>query len=202
MKKLTKTFALICCTIYVDFGADDTSKRHKHLCKLRITKFLWQVIDEEVASFWSFIITKQFSSTGNNFKTTSKNILRRNMCTTQTIQRCKNTCTRTHSAQTHILMPTAYPKSMPAKALIQPLPMTALPLGAFYVLTCGLGWAFISSCKSLHSLEMHWFTSMSAVAACPLCLKYSAGAGHFIRGKGVCAYTQHKWILSQATTNT
>jgi len=82
------------------------------------------------------------------------------------------------------------------------LPMTALPLGAFYVLTCGLGWAVISSCKSLHSLEMHWFTSMSAVAACPLCLKYSAGAGHFIRGRGVCAYTQHKWILSQATTNT
>ncbi len=51
--KPTEAFALIGGSIDEDFGTDDVAKGEKHLHQLRISKLLWQVVDEQVATFRS-----------------------------------------------------------------------------------------------------------------------------------------------------
>ena len=46
---LTEAFALVCCPIDVHLRADDVAEWHEHLSEFRITKFLRQVVDEQVA---------------------------------------------------------------------------------------------------------------------------------------------------------
>lgn len=49
----TKTFALICGPVNKDFAAYNVSEWQEHLHQLSISKLLWQVVNEEVASFRS-----------------------------------------------------------------------------------------------------------------------------------------------------
>jgi len=50
---LTEALALIGCTVNVDFGADDVAKRQEHLRQFAVAELLRQMIDEEVAAFWT-----------------------------------------------------------------------------------------------------------------------------------------------------
>ncbi len=47
---LTEALALIGRSVHVDLGADDVAEGHEHLSKLRITKLLRKMVDEEVAA--------------------------------------------------------------------------------------------------------------------------------------------------------
>lgn len=51
MNKLTETFTLICSSINEDFRTYHSSEGHKHLHQLSVTEFLWQMVDEQVATF-------------------------------------------------------------------------------------------------------------------------------------------------------
>lgn len=46
----TKTFALIGGAINEDLAANHVAKREKHLHQFSVSKFLWQVVNEEVAA--------------------------------------------------------------------------------------------------------------------------------------------------------
>jgi len=50
---LTKALALIGCTVNVDFGADNVAEWQKHLRQFGVAEFLRQMIDEEIATFWT-----------------------------------------------------------------------------------------------------------------------------------------------------
>jgi len=50
---LTEAFALIGCTVNVNFGADNVAKRQKHLRQFGVAELLRQMIDEEIATFWT-----------------------------------------------------------------------------------------------------------------------------------------------------
>lgn len=50
---LTETFALVRGPVDKHFRTDDVPEREEHLHEFRVTKLLRQVIDEQVASFWS-----------------------------------------------------------------------------------------------------------------------------------------------------
>lgn len=50
---LTETFTLVGGSVDEYFGANDVTKRQKHLHELRVTELLRQVVDEEIAAFWS-----------------------------------------------------------------------------------------------------------------------------------------------------
>lgn len=54
---LTEALALVSGAVNIDFGRDDTTKGHEHLRQLGVPEFLWQVIDEEVASVWALLLT-------------------------------------------------------------------------------------------------------------------------------------------------
>lgn len=55
-KTLTKALAQIGLFVNKDFGRDHISKRHKHLQKILVPKLLWQVVDEQIGTFWSYSI--------------------------------------------------------------------------------------------------------------------------------------------------
>lgn len=46
---LTETLALISSAVNEDFAANNVSKREEHLHQFRVSEFLRQVVDEEVA---------------------------------------------------------------------------------------------------------------------------------------------------------
>ena len=52
---LTKALALTCGAVHVDLGTDDVAEWHEHLGELSITELLWQVVDEQVTTFRSYL---------------------------------------------------------------------------------------------------------------------------------------------------
>jgi len=51
--RLTEALALIGCTVNVDFGADDVAEWQEHLGQFGVAELLRQMIDEEIAAFWT-----------------------------------------------------------------------------------------------------------------------------------------------------
>jgi len=51
--RLTEALALIGGTVNVDLGADDVAEWQEHLRQFSVAELLWQMVDEQVAAFWT-----------------------------------------------------------------------------------------------------------------------------------------------------
>lgn len=52
---LTKALALVGCPVHEDLRGDDGTEGQKHLHEFIVSKLLWQVVDEQVTTLWTWL---------------------------------------------------------------------------------------------------------------------------------------------------
>ena len=58
-RRLTETLALVGDFVNVDLGAHDGPKRHKQMIEISVSKVLWKVVDEQVATVWPLFLWRR-----------------------------------------------------------------------------------------------------------------------------------------------
>lgn len=59
----TETLAQVCLLVYKNLGRHDIPKGHKHLQQVLVSELLGQVVDEQVGSFWTFLLAPSSTDT-------------------------------------------------------------------------------------------------------------------------------------------
>lgn len=54
-EKLTEALALVGCPVHEDLRGDDGAEGQKHLHEFIVSELLWQVVDEQVTTLWTWI---------------------------------------------------------------------------------------------------------------------------------------------------